>query len=112
MGKNPLKLISTSPVPNAMSALDWARLARAKGLKQHEQAAERQWPRQRSAVLHGPPAEQTTRRSPSMTPATRGTIAICIWSTRLLALAVMVVAIGEVVNCGLCLIEDKKAGRI
>jgi hypothetical protein len=38
MGKNPLKLISTSPVPNAMSALDWARLARAKGLKQHEQA--------------------------------------------------------------------------
>jgi hypothetical protein len=47
-----------------------------------------------------------------MTSATRGTIAICIWSTRLLALAVMVVAIGEAVNCGLCLIEDKKAGRI
>jgi hypothetical protein len=32
------------------------------------------------------------------------------WSSRLLALAVMIVAVGEVVQVGLCMLEERRNG--
>lgn len=45
-----------------------------------------------------------------MTPATRCLVATGVWSARLLGLAVMVVALAEVVQVGLCVWEERRNG--
>lgn len=44
----------------------------------------------------------------SLTPSTRYLIGIAVWSTRLLGLAVMIVATGEAVQAGLCWVEERR----
>jgi hypothetical protein len=45
----------------------------------------------------------------TLTPATRCAIAIGVWSARLLGLAVMIVAVGEAANLGVCLLEERRS---